>query len=765
MLSSCNENLNSIGSDEDQNLQHLRVFVNQGISNQTRSNALFDNGELHYYFEEQDEATAYNVNNNYMSYMLSYSVQNSCFEGIYAGSESDEISVVFPKQSYRPADQCIELPLINQNGTIESIANKVYRWGFTSISSKDKGFVADVTLASVMSVLRFNLNHNGSLINNISFIIFKSSKGEFYSKRLLNLRTGSLENGTTTSLLSLSNYKAINNVDGSVYLALFPCAAEITLEIYDVYGNQYIAKVPQTKYVADKVYNYNLDCTQVKEGSAVEDYVEVCGVQWARGNLFFSTNILNSEDSFQKHFYIAPHQSYYPLSKTSIPGTSCTQDSVNIMHFNWGICGDNATSHSAYGMLYGDISEKLYLDAKGNQIADNFNNAQYGDIVWWATKGRYRMPTNEEMKLLYEKADIQYGHYLTYEGVKIYGLLFTTPKTASNRIINRTDRQIYDSELNQGLFLPAIGYRESKSTTLTGVGRYGYYYSSCRGDDAMYQFRFKGPNLYWTNTHPSFGRAIRPVRSTSQNPPQPSQSSKYVEICGVKWAKGNLQFIKGGTTTDGFVDCWSISDNQWVYPNMVSGRPNASSEFNPNVMYLFNWGVCGRNASSISLYSTAVKDISGKMYEDRACIKETADFDKALYGDLAYWASHGQYRMPTSDEMSTLYNKASFTTGFYTTSEGIDVYGYLFYEPNGNRKVCFSAGYFTDKELENGLFLPCAGYRMLKSSKIVRIGSYGYYYNCISETSSSQLFLQVCSYYWRPTTLSIGRSIRPVLNQ
>ena len=75
------------------------------------------------------------------------------------------------------------------------------------------------------------------------------------------------------------------------------------------------------------------------------------------------------------------------------------------------------------------------------------------------------------------------------------------------------------------------------------------------------------------------------------------------------------------------------------------------------------------------------------MFTDEACTAETSDFAAALYGDIAYWATQGTWRLPTQAELQKLYNEASYQYGYYTTEDGKNVYGYLFTPPMKSGRV------------------------------------------------------------------------------
>lgn len=153
------------------------------------------------------------------------------------------------------------------------------------------------------------------------------------------------------------------------------------------------------------------------------------------------------------------------------------------------------------------------------------------------------------------------------------------------------------------------------------------------------------------------------------------------------------------------------------------------------------------------------------MYSDKECTIEIADFDKAQYGDIAYWASNGKWRLPSEKEMYRLFSEASYSYGCYIDNEGNETFGFLFWESDGTRQIYSGMHYYTDVDLIDKLFLPCAGNRQLKSDAIFRVGGSGYYW-CSSSSNTTdfnQLSLIYTDLTWRSTSGNYGRTIRPVL--
>ena len=183
---------------------------------------------------------------------------------------------------------------------------------------------------------------------------------------------------------------------------------------------------------------------------------------------------------------------------------------------------------------------------------------------------------------------------------------------------------------------------------------------------------------------------------------------KYIEVAGIKWAAGNLQYEKD-TTTEGFAAGWRIANNQASYQN-----DNTTTRADYNKSDLFNFGGINDPFSPLANASVVAEigtDISGKLYTDQACTTATTDFAAAKYGDIAYWASNGQYRMPTEAEIATLLASASAVKATYTLA-GKTITGVYFFNPaEGTTPTIDTANAqnITDEDLAVGIFLPFAG--------------------------------------------------------
>lgn len=206
-------------------------------------------------------------------------------------------------------------------------------------------------------------------------------------------------------------------------------------------------------------------------------------------------------------------------------------------------------------------------------------------------------------------------------------------------------------------------------------------------------------------------------------------------VCDIYWAPGNLQHCVG-ETEEGFQTDWRIAPAQWHYINCenatgkaVTFKPDDYSKYDH-----FNFGGIAdpfTNEDTGSMKGAVGIDISGKMFTDQACTSPTTDYAAAKYGDLAWWASKGKWRMPTPEEIQTLLTKASRQPGTFVTPEGKTVSGILFFNPEDDENPVISDEdvALTEADLSKGVFFVKSGRRYTAQAIQVNVqGTQGPYW-------------------------------------
>lgn len=251
---------------------------------------------------------------------------------------------------------------------------------------------------------------------------------------------------------------------------------------------------------------------------------------------------------------------------------------------------------------------------------------------------------------------------------------------------------------------------------------------------------------------------------------------KFIKVEGVKWAKGNLRVKEESSYDAGWQAGFNIFEHQWqtaygerdgiTVTNYLTSDVDRDSKF----FDLFNWGGLGRscqfNNSGFITSTTAKFDISGRVFtaregsesdlnaaeitgDDRFAYWDvfsgynsgvvdasTGTGNPPIFGDVAFWASKGQYRMPTSAEIVKLRTNSSAATGqagYYNTPGGDKIFGVLLTSTPSwaTPSMNTTAVELTDADLESGVFLPKAGRRASSNThaKIRYFNNQGVYWS------------------------------------
>lgn len=154
------------------------------------------------------------------------------------------------------------------------------------------------------------------------------------------------------------------------------------------------------------------------------------------------------------------------------------------------------------------------------------------------------------------------------------------------------------------------------------------------------------------------------VKEYIPNPP-------YIEIGDVKWGKYNLQYTPG-SKTDGWEDGYHLAKNPWDYFYPDNDIPGLNGGLNPDAVKFdrFRWGDISKahnyaNASRPH-YSKSTTGISEKILDSNS-----------EFGDLAYYASKHNWRLPTMNDFKKLMANTTQYVG-YIDVDGHRVYGSLF---------------------------------------------------------------------------------------
>ena len=244
-----------------------------------------------------------------------------------------------------------------------------------------------------------------------------------------------------------------------------------------------------------------------------------------------------------------------------------------------------------------------------------------------------------------------------------------------------------------------------------------------------------------------------------------TRSTAIRKVHNIYWAAGNLIAEQGGGTSEGFQNGWRIASQQYEFLGCdqvgASGSSNTYTQ-GASAFDRFNWGGIAGDArlsdSGYMLPTEAKFNISGRIFTIAEGDTETLDAAEIsgdgcfaapaggalatgspLHGDVAFWASKGQYRMPEANELVTLRAGASNTNATgqagYVTVGSNRIYGILLRStPSWEESTLGTTAIeLTEADLESGLFLPKAGRgRYTNGNTVINyVNTQGYYRSSI----------------------------------
>lgn len=205
------------------------------------------------------------------------------------------------------------------------------------------------------------------------------------------------------------------------------------------------------------------------------------------------------------------------------------------------------------------------------------------------------------------------------------------------------------------------------------------------------------------------------VKEFTPNPP-------YVEVNNVKWGKYNLQYTPG-SNADGWTGGYHLAANPWDYYYSDGRLPvlstGSAAETDGIKSDHFRWG----DISKAHNYGSDAKEhYDGTVGDIQRQITNSNEF-----GDLPYYASQQQWRLPSPEDFEELMRNTTEYVGYYNDGTN-KIYGVLFVpdgvahgwvlnKNNVKKKQSNQTGsissnelrQFTKEFINKGVFFPAAG--------------------------------------------------------
>ena len=437
-----------------------------------------------------------------------------------------------------------------QEGTLTSLG-KLYdlQYGRAAVTDlKDGKATATVNSMSrkvAIWAISFKDKDANALFTNIDYVAILGVK----PTGQLDLKTGNWvdngQEGTGTVTLAKKDGSKMNG-SNTFYAAIIPGTYTDVTVMVAANNKYYIAKVKNGKQFKEgEIYTNKSVPVSAKETD--KPYVEVAGVQWAKGNFIH----YKDKATNQEYWGIAPAQwwisRYADIEQrngVSVVGSQFFkdgyEDNVNdIDLFRYGAIKEalNLTSDNGKSM-WGNksLAQKLYTGVLPG-AAETTNKAQAvtGDIVWYYTSekhNKYRMPSKTELASLLD-VNSWAAYCYTDKGNKVYGMYFCDVKpgkTAVKATKLNFKKSFYnlpdvtqEVRLGHGLFLPLNGsramaaglrqyvrYRDLTSRRL--VAPYSLYMAADMSGTLLENMELvMGDSFRMQHSNMTQGKTIRPV--------------------------------------------------------------------------------------------------------------------------------------------------------------------------------------------------------------------------------------------------------------
>ena len=473
------------------------------------------------------------------------------------------------------------------------------------------------------------------------------------------------------------------------------------------------------------------------------------GNKWVTGDKFMAYN---------RTFTGPSSESRFGLLTASSTGTRTTLDGVIA-------CKDNDELGIFYPGSYvtGFDQGKMSVNMTASYINDNKGqdgskeNLKYFDYSYGkgtVTVNGASASGSVDMKKLYSVLELDF----TAGGVKLTNikkLVLSNVYTEAVYNIPNNELENYETgaiEVNSPVELKKV------YVAILPKSHFSPTFEVYTADNKAYRFTVNDPNfnLVAAKVYP----ITVAVKEFTPNPP-------YIEIGDVKWGKYNLQYTPNSKTV-GWKDGYHLAKNPWDYFYTQSSpmtQQQSVRDVDDNSKFdHFRWG----DISYAYDYSYNSPDVVQHYDGSTGSILKK---NNNGYGDLPYYASNGNWRLPTKKDYEDLMSHTAQYIGYYSDGTN-DILGVLFV-PNptdrseigytvtkdgktnrvSNSKAVVNNLYkpgwadnykaansklikFTKEDLDKGIFFPAAGWYYPDSKKLQNPGRQGTYWTADAVNST-----------------------------
>ena len=473
------------------------------------------------------------------------------------------------------------------------------------------------------------------------------------------------------------------------------------------------------------------------------------GNKWVTGDKFMAYNRTFTGPSSESRFGILTASS--TGTRTTLEGVIACKDNDELGIF---YPGRFVTGHDQ-GKMPVIMTASYINDNKGQD--GSVENLKYFDYSY----GKGKVTVNGasasgsvDMKKLYSVLELNF----TAGGVKLTNikkLVLSNVYTEAVYNIPNNELENYETgaiEVNSPVAL------EKVYVAILPKSHFSPTFEVYTADNKAYRFTVNDPNfnLVAAKVYP----ITVAVKEFTPNPP-------YIEIGDVKWGKYNLQYTPNSKTV-GWKDGYHLAKNPWDYFYTQSSpmtQQQSVRDVDDNSKFdHFRWG----DISYAYDYSYNSPDVVQHYDGSTGSILKK---NNNGYGDLPYYASNGNWRLPTKKDYEDLMSHTAQYIGYYSDGTN-DILGVLFV-PNptdrseigytvtkdgktnrvSNSKAVVNNLYkpgwadnykaansklikFTKEDLDKGIFFPAAGWYYPDSKKLQNPGRQGTYWTADAVNST-----------------------------
>ena len=417
-----------------------------------------------------------------------------------------------------------------QDGTVENLKNFDYSFGTGSVTVNGNSASGNVDMEKLYAILKVDFTFNGTKLTNIKKLVLSNviTGGDF------KVQTGHMDNSKIGSI-------EVNPANPAelLYVAIFPTNGfKPKFEVYTTDNKAYTYTVTASDWETKTAKVYPITVA-VKEFDPNPPYIEIDGVKWGKYNLQYTPG--KKTDGWEDGYHLAanPWDYFYTTSSPAVLDVTPVYDADNASrlgdqqmwdHFRW---GDISKAHN-----YAYKNKDHYYN-KTTQIKEFItSNKEYGDLPYYASKKKWRLPTWDDYKNLMKNSTEYVGYYSVGTTTKIYGVLFVPDGKAHGSIVGKNGnilmqsnvtgtisnddlREFTAAEINKGVFFPATGTYNAYSDgnpTLEEKGKQGLYWT------ADYHDADRGVSFTFYETSSGFNVAT--VGNANANP-KPHKHDMY----------------------------------------------------------------------------------------------------------------------------------------------------------------------------------------------------------------------------------------------